>query len=464
MQAQQFPHVAASNGDAERVANFRVNDEANDFLEITNSTQDPNKFIPSIYAHQQSDTRYVLRHFATTTSAFDSGTIPLMIFRSEIRNNINLGAPNGVSTFPWGASGNNVVNRPLFGWENGDTQLMRIMANGFIGIGTTTPTALFHTRGTVRFENIPTSTANQYVLTADANGNVSRQLTTSIGGSGGINSTCTTLNRLPKSTSSGDLTCSQLFDNGTSVGIGTFSNFTYNTSGLATTTTGYTTGTLKLSIAGVVRGNVFISTSDEGYKENIKPIEGALEKITKLDGKTYTWNKNDNPQMNFDEGDHSGFIAQQVKSVLPHLVYTEVNDEKGDEGKMSVNYIELIPYLVEAIKEQQAKIDALQIQVNGGVAKQNQALVKYENTKIVSVSPNPSSDVVQVSFSIEPSVQSAELQVFDLNGKMMGSLNIKERGSNLTKSFQKDNFGAGIYVVSLAIDGAHIDSKKIVFK
>ena len=47
--AQQFPHVATSNGSAERVASFRVNDSSTEFLEITNSTQDPNQFIPSIW-------------------------------------------------------------------------------------------------------------------------------------------------------------------------------------------------------------------------------------------------------------------------------------------------------------------------------------------------------------------------------------------------------------------------------
>ena len=35
--AQQFPHVANSNGNAERVASFRVNDSSTEFLEITNS-------------------------------------------------------------------------------------------------------------------------------------------------------------------------------------------------------------------------------------------------------------------------------------------------------------------------------------------------------------------------------------------------------------------------------------------
>ena len=43
--AQQFPHVANSNGNAERVASFRVNDSSTEFLEITNSTNVGGQFI-----------------------------------------------------------------------------------------------------------------------------------------------------------------------------------------------------------------------------------------------------------------------------------------------------------------------------------------------------------------------------------------------------------------------------------
>jgi hypothetical protein len=140
--AQQFPHVATSNSSAERVASFRVNDSSTEFLEITNSTNFSGQFMPSIWAHHQADNRFVMRHFITTNSAQDNGSIPLHIFRAEIRNGLNLGAPNGNGVFPWGTTASNVVNRPLFAWENGNTQIMRIAANGNVTIGTSlNPTA-----------------------------------------------------------------------------------------------------------------------------------------------------------------------------------------------------------------------------------------------------------------------------------------------------------------------------------
>ena len=225
----QFQNVGTSTaGNAERVSNFSVTDATNELLEITNSTNIDGQFIPSLWAHHQADNRYVFRHFITTNTVQDNGNSPMMIYRAEIRNNLNLTAgPSG--NFPWGTTASNVVNRPLFAWENGNTQLMRILANGFVGIGTTTPTSLLHTNGTVRFENIPTTTTNTYVLTTDINGNVSRQLATSFGST--LVNNCNTTNFIIKKGTT-DFTCSQIFDNGTGVGIGTINPTTlFHTNG-----------------------------------------------------------------------------------------------------------------------------------------------------------------------------------------------------------------------------------------
>jgi hypothetical protein len=248
----QFQNVATSStgpiGNAERVSNFSVTDATKELLEITNSTNVDGQFIPSLWAHHQADNRYVFRQFITTNTAQDNGTSPMMIYRAEIRNNLNLIAgPSG--DFPWGTTASNVVNRPLFAWENGNTQLMRMLANGFLGIGTTTPTALLHTNGTVRFENIPTATTNTYVLTTDPNGNVSRQLATSFGSS--LINNCNSLNFILKKGAT-DLTCSQIFDNGTGVGIGTSTP----------TSLFHTNGTLRFENIATTTANTFVLTTD----------------------------------------------------------------------------------------------------------------------------------------------------------------------------------------------------------
>ena len=361
----------------------------------------------------------------------------MMIFRAEIRNGLNLTAPNTTGEFPWGTTSALVTNRPLFAWENGNTQLMRILANGNVGVGTITPTTRFHTFGSLRFEGIPTVTTNTYVLTADANGVVSRQLSTSFGG-GGLANSCNTLNFLTKRGAT-DLTCSQVFDNGTNVGIGT------------------TSPSNKLTVNGAIQSisNLFIS--DAIYKEKVSPINNPLEIVSKLDGKTYNWKVSSFPELNFDNSLQYGLIAQEVETVMPTIVHTD------DLGRKSVNYTAIIPVLIEAIKQQQEQIIALQDQLNSSFQKQNSDLINLKNTKIISVSPNPSSDVIVISLNIEETVQDAKIVVYDLNGKIMSSLNIKERNNDISKSLQKDNFGSGTYIVSLYINGKSLDSKKIIF-
>jgi hypothetical protein len=113
-------------------------------------------------------------------------------------------------------------------------------------------------------------------------------------------------------------------------------------------------GTERLEVNGgtITANGTFNNTSDERLKENIQPIGGALSDVCKLQGVSFDWK---------DTGESTyGFIAQQVEPILPELVATDEED-----GIKSVNYVGLIGHLVEAIKEQQAQIDALTAKLNG---------------------------------------------------------------------------------------------------
>jgi hypothetical protein len=95
------------------------------------------------------------------------------------------------------------------------------------------------------------------------------------------------------------------------------------------------------------------SPSDISLKTNIKPLEGALEKIMKLQGVSFTWKENTSENNLIGIKDDLGFIAQQVQDVLPDLV------RKNDNGLLSLRDKGIIPVLVEAIKELKAEIDIL---------------------------------------------------------------------------------------------------------
>ena len=92
--------------------------------------------------------------------------------------------------------------------------------------------------------------------------------------------------------------------------------------------------------------------SDERLKENITDTEHGLETVLKLEAKEFDW-------IEKNGGKHDiGFIAQQVQEVLPVLV-KEVEGLNGEDAHLTVNYTQLIPVLVNAIKELNAKVEEL---------------------------------------------------------------------------------------------------------
>jgi len=100
-------------------------------------------------------------------------------------------------------------------------------------------------------------------------------------------------------------------------------------------------------------GTLTTATSDVRMKENIRTLQGGLDKIMQLRGVSFTWKTNP------EYGIRIGFIAQEVEKVIPELVFTNPAD-----GYKGVNYAEMNAVLVEAIKEQQELIEGLKEENN----------------------------------------------------------------------------------------------------
>ena len=125
--------------------------------------------------------------------------------------------------------------------------------------------------------------------------------------------------------------------------VATNSNVTF-----ASVAGGTITGT-SVSVTGDV---VAYASSDERLKDNIKPIENAVNKVQQLRGVTWDWNDNtDELQKSLP---NVGVIAQDVEKVLPQLVKDRDNGFKG------VDYDKLVGLLIEAVKDQQTQIEALE--------------------------------------------------------------------------------------------------------
>jgi hypothetical protein len=106
-----------------------------------------------------------------------------------------------------------------------------------------------------------------------------------------------------------------------------------------------------LKIDGTITMVTVASPSDLRYKKDIRPLESSLEKVMRLKGISYEWNKDAVDGAGFKGGRQIGFIAQEMEPILPELVQTD------SKGYKTLSYDKLVPVLVEAIKEQQKVID-----------------------------------------------------------------------------------------------------------
>ncbi len=98
-------------------------------------------------------------------------------------------------------------------------------------------------------------------------------------------------------------------------------------------------------------------TSDVRLKTDIKPLEGSsLEKVKQLNAKTYLW-KDD--LMGKGDKREIGLIAQEVAEVVPEVV----SKMSRDADTLGVAYTQLVPLLVEAVKELSAKVESLEAQL-----------------------------------------------------------------------------------------------------
>lgn len=103
---------------------------------------------------------------------------------------------------------------------------------------------------------------------------------------------------------------------------------------------------------------VISAISDERLKENIKDIDTGLDAIMALKPRRFDW-KDGKGQ---NKKNAAGFIAQEFEAVFPECVGTSEPGEDGIAYK-DINHESLVPTLVKAIQELNAKITALEAEL-----------------------------------------------------------------------------------------------------
>jgi hypothetical protein len=117
-----------------------------------------------------------------------------------------------------------------------------------------------------------------------------------------------------------------------------------------------------------VIGNGTFNVSDQRLKQNFQDISSPLQKIMSLNGKYYTISypsKDENGEVYQKSREEYGLIAQEVQSIFPEMVASKpLFKNNGDDTEyLTVNYTQMIPILIEAIKELKEEVDELKKEV-----------------------------------------------------------------------------------------------------
>ena len=241
-----------------------------------------------------------------------------------------------------------------------------------------------------------------------------------------------------------------------------------------------------------IRAVALFLTSDERLKQNVEPIDDALSVVSALKGVSYQYKpaerdarfaagldalaaidttgsaaryKADLEKFYANRNDrttHYGFLAQEVEQVLPELVHT------GKDGTKSVDYIAVIPLLVNAVQELRAELaevkggeplksPARAPQAAGldGVADGLTAPALYQNT------PNPFTADTHIRYCLPESVQQADLYIYDMQGKQVKRITVSDRGESAV-TLHGSELQAGMYIYALIADGQEVDSKRMI--
>lgn len=391
------------------------------------------------------------------------------------------------------------------GFSSGPTSILKLNMDGKVGVGIQNPSAKLHVNGDTRIASLA-GTGTRMVVT-DANGLLSSQAlpaltnqTLSFSGTNLSISNGNTISLAPLmqtlSLSGNNLSIS----GGNSVSLASFkdnlgnhtatTNLLMNNNGVhginylrfnggqelnAYSTAGIYTNS-NFGVGGApsggynlqVYGSIYCSTtltegSDKRFKQNIVPIGNALSVIRRLSGVTYRFKKNDFEAFRFDDKEHSGFIAQDMQEVLPHLVSI------GDNGYLSIRYTGIIPYLSEGIKEQQdiieqqnLRIEKLEEQVRilinaGKVTDSDQSA----EAQLFQNEPNPFGESTRIRCLLPEGTTGAHIVLYSIAGVKLKEIPLAGTGEQVV-SVRAEELSADIYVYSLIVNGKLADTKKMI--
>lgn len=234
-------------------------------------------------------------------------------------------------------------------------------------------------------------------------------------------------------------------------------------------------------VTGILTAQNITTLSDARYKSNISSISStALSKIAALHPVQYNMqsgtaialaNSVDTSdtakvaiqslelskiESTTQDATHYGLLAQEVKEIYPELVHEDA------AGVMSINYIELIPILIQAMQNLSDKVEMLSSQNTTQKKVSKKSTLNDETfATLYQNSPNPFTTNTIISYLIPNETQTAAIYIYDMTGVQLLQYNITAFGAG-SITIDASELYAGTFLYSLVVDGKLIDTKQMV--
>lgn len=232
--------------------------------------------------------------------------------------------------------------------------------------------------------------------------------------------------------------------------------------------------------------------SDQSIKSNVVDLNNSLTKVLAMRGVSYDWTPAGQSTYSLDTCNHVGFIAQELQQVDSRLTFI------GRDSLLHVEYEKVVPILVEAVQELNNEVnnkDSLISDLNARLthlenclsgilpflcylsnsaieantpAQQNQIRTKLEvelsNRAGIILDqnvPNPFAEQTEINFTIPEAVKRAQIHFYNMEGRIIQTVEITERGQGSLTVFGSD-LSTGTYTYTLVADGINVATKKMV--
>ncbi|MDR0789856.1 MAG: T9SS type A sorting domain-containing protein [Bacteroidales bacterium] len=259
-----------------------------------------------------------------------------------------------------------------------------------------------------------------------------------------------------------------------------------------------------------VRAKQFWTITPAQYK-SVAPLQKSLKKLLSLDGIHYTYSISDNQSLAESSDSSStqmqaspsnlspkeqqdmaffsqlksemlnkeelkiGLSLEQLSKEFPELVDTNA------DGEISVDYIGLIPVIIEALKEQSEVIRAQSLKIkeidDNATLGSNAPSSSQKSTKNASTTadttqiynaflyqntPNPFNSQTEIRYFLPEEVTSANIYIFSMQGNLLSTYTLNPAFGFGSIFISATELNPGIYFYSLTVNNQEVDTKKMI--